>query len=636
MTSAVGELPPRRLLSLRPPAELGVAAAITSLLLWLAFRDGGYFPDTWNIGTLVLSWLVVVVLVARRRVVLGRFDAALLAALAALSLWALLSAVWSIAPATSLLDGERTLLYLACAAALLLLLSRRDARTVAIAVTASVTIVCAYSLSDRLLAANAPPYGRLGGPLGYWNALGVLAAAGVCLAIALIAHEQRRAARAVAGCCVPILVGALYLTFSRGAWLALVIGLALTAATDTRRRELSGALAALVLPGAAVVACGAWAHALTTFDAPQTAVTPDARRYAVAIVLACGASSALAVRAERLGALLPRLPPRRFAAAAIACGVLIAVVAAGGPGPLGDRTARAFDAPPPNASARLDTRVISTSGGVRGELWRVAVQSFAGRPLAGSGVGTYGRLWLMKREHAVTMQDAHSLYLETLAELGAVGLVLLLASLAVPILAARRVLGAPYLPALLGTYVALLAHATLDWDWEMPIVTVTALACGASIVAVARGSPRPLRRGVRLGGASVAIGLAACTLVQLAANRDLNSAAGAARTGSPALESRARDAERWAPWSPDPPRWLASVQLERGNRSEARRLLKTAVARDSTDWSLWLEVAVASDGAARRRALTTAVRLNPSGLEVTYTAIRYGLIPNFARHPLPH
>jgi O-antigen ligase len=632
VSSAAAELRPRRLRSRRPGAEWPVAVAVIALLLGLAFRDGGFFPDTWNIGTLVLLWLVVVVLVARRHVVLGRLDAALLAALAGLSLWSALSAVWSIAPAISLIEGERTLLYFASAAALLHVLSRRDARAAAIGVAASATIVCAYSLIDRLVAANPLPYDRLGGPVGYWNALGVLAAAGICLAVALTAHERRPAARAAAGAAVPILVAALYLTFSRGSWLALAIGLAVAAATDARRRELAGALAAVVLPSAAVVGCGVWAHALTTPAAPQPAVTSDGHRYAIAIALACAASAGLAVLAPRLGARLPAFPFRRFAAAAVVCGLVIAVVVAGGPRSLVHDATRAFDAPPPSSAAGLNTRVISLSGSVRGELWEVAATSFARRPLIGHGGGTYGRLWLMKRRHAVTMQDAHSLYLETLAELGAPGLILLLAVLAVPLVAARRVLGAPYVPALVATYTAFLAHAAIDWDWEMPVVTVAALSCGAAIVAVARGAPRPLRRGVRLGGAALAITLAGCTLVLLAANRDLSSAAAAAGAGSATLESRARDAQRWAPWSPDPPRWLASVQLERGNRTEARRLLEEAVARDRTDWSLWLELAVASHGAERTRAITTAVHLNPRGLDVTLTALHLGLIPA-ARRP---
>ena len=565
--------------------------------------------------------------------VLSRLEVALLAGLALLSLFTGLSALWSIAPAESLLDAQRTLLYFAAAAALLILLRGRDALPAAAAITASVTIVCAYALIDRLIAVNALPYFRLGGPVGYWNALGVLAAAGVCLAVSLIAHERRGGARAAAGFAVPILVAALYLTFSRGSWGALVIGLAVTAAADSRRRELAGAVVAVALPGAVVVGCGALADALTTPAAPQGAVEADAHRYAIAILLACAVSAGMAVLAPRLGARLPGFSFRRVAAPAVVCAAAIAVVAAGGPGPLASGAAHAFDAPPPNASAGLNTRVVSLSGSVRGQLWEVALSSFAERPLAGHGAGTYGRLWVMKRDKAVTMEDAHSLYLETLAELGVAGLVILLAVLAIPLIAARRVLRAPYVPALVGTYIALLAHAAIDWDWELPVVIVAALACGVAILAVARGaSPQPLRRGVRLGGALAAVGLAAGAFVLLTGNRNLDSAADAANRGSPALESRARTAERWVPWSPDPPRWRATLRLNSGHRSEARRLLAKALARDSTDWSLWVETAAASDGATRARALRRALRLNPRGAEVFFAAYQSGL---FAKRAPP-
>src|SRR3954466_4431335 len=422
VSSAVAAPRPRRLPPLLRSAEWLVAGGVVALLLGLAFRDGGFFPDTWNIGTLLLLWVVVVVLVARRHVVLGRLDATLLAGMAGLTLWSLLSAAWSLAPALSLVEGERTLLYFACVAALLLVFSSRNIQAAAVGTCGSGTVVCAYPLIDRLVAANAPPSGRLGGPVGYWNVLGVLAAAGACLAVALISHERRPAARAAAGCAVPILVGALYLTFSRGSWLALVIGLAVMAATDARRREFAGAIAAVALPAGAVVACGALAHALTTPTAPEAAVTPDAHRYAVAVLLASAASAGLAALAPRVAARLPALPVRRVAAATLACALVVAVVAAGGPRSLLDRASRAFDAAPPSSAASLNTHVISLSGTVRGELWRVAAASFADRPLAVNGAGTYRRLWLMKRRDPVTMQDAHSLYLETLAEPGGGGL----------------------------------------------------------------------------------------------------------------------------------------------------------------------------------------------------------------------
>ena len=56
-------------------------------------------------------------------------------------------------------------------------------------------------------------------------------------------------------------------------------------------------------------------------------------------------------------------------------------------------------------------------------------------PVAGSGAGTFSNWWLVRRNVPLSTQEAHSLYLETLAELGPLGLALLLPRSAVPLTA---------------------------------------------------------------------------------------------------------------------------------------------------------------------------------------------------------
>ena len=76
--------------------------------------------------------------------------------------------------------------------------------------------------------------------------------------------------------------------------------------------------------------------------------------------------------------------------------------------------------------------------------------------------------------------DAHSLYVETAAELGLVGLAALALFLgAIAACAARALRHDPALAA--GPAAALAAfgfHAGLDWDWEMPALTLVARAAG--------------------------------------------------------------------------------------------------------------------------------------------------------------
>jgi O-antigen ligase len=121
-------------------------------------------------------------------------------------------------------------------------------------------------------------------------------------------------------------------------------------------------------------------------------------------------------------------------------------------------------------------------GEQRRAYWSVAWHDIEAHPVLGSGAGTYARRWHQERPLPVAVQDAHSLYLETLAETGLPGLFLLAVVLGTPLLAtlAKQARSAPI--SLAPAYVAYLVHAGIDWDWEMPIVTLSALACAATLV----------------------------------------------------------------------------------------------------------------------------------------------------------
>ena len=60
--------------------------------------------------------------------------------------------------------------------------------------------------------------------------------------------------------------------------------------------------------------------------------------------------------------------------------------------------------------------------------WKVALRTFADHPLIGVGSGGFQAEWLRERPFREPVRDAHSLYLETLAELGLVGFALLRAA----------------------------------------------------------------------------------------------------------------------------------------------------------------------------------------------------------------
>ena len=128
----------------------------------------------------------------------------------------------------------------------------------------------------------------------------------------------------------------------------------------------------------------------------------------------------------------------------------------------------------------------------RGHYWRVALDAFRHHPLDGVGSGSFAAEWRLHRGKDSPALDAHSLYIETLAELGIVGALLLGGFLAAVAIGTVRALGAsPRNPtvvaaaSVLGTFAV---HAGLDWDWEMPAVSLVPLILAAAVL-----QPAPVR-----------------------------------------------------------------------------------------------------------------------------------------------
>jgi O-antigen ligase len=119
--------------------------------------------------------------------------------------------------------------------------------------------------------------------------------------------------------------------------------------------------------------------------------------------------------------------------------------------------------------------------------WRVAVDGFAGAPLRGHGAGAFGVLWLRDRTVPEVVRDAHSIWLETAAELGLVGLLLLAAFAGgiawSAVLARRR--DAARLAGPAAALAVWAAHSAIDWDWELPGgPTLTAIVLAGLVLAL--------------------------------------------------------------------------------------------------------------------------------------------------------
>ncbi len=598
----------------------------------LAADSGGFDATSWGWSTIALLLVIVMcLLLGRRR--LARLEWVLPGALAALTGWVWLSLLWSSDPSQTVLEGERMFVYLAGAAALLLLGRRQDVEAVLAALGAAITAICAYALAVRLLApgretnqvlSTDPGAGfRLARPLGYANALALFAAMGILIAVGFALHGRGILARALGSAALVVLAPTLYFTYGRGAWLALAAGLvALIVAEHERLGALVGALA-LALPPAVAVVLASRAHPLTTQAGSFEAAKHDGLLVAVAIVL-LGVGAALVPlgldRARQKVAL--GASARRAAVVALALAAVAVVVAglarAGGPQAAVSRAYHAFTAPPPVVNTDESRRLFSLSGNSRSEYWRVAWREYGEHPWLGGGAGSFQRYWLRHRRVGLPVLDAHSLYLETLAELGPVGLVLLLCALASPLLAVAAARRHRLAPAALGAYVAFLVHAGIDWDWEMPAVTLAALVCGVALLVAARGAGTgQLPRSARLAGVALAAALGVVALVGFLGNKAAASSSDALdRAALRTATTDARTARRWEPWSPEPWRLLGEAQLEAGEVDKARASFRRGLAKDEGDWELWLDLALATRGADRQAALDHVALLDPLSTEL--------------------
>jgi hypothetical protein len=609
--------------SLPSPGALPAIVAVGGAIVGLGATNGGYFPTSWGWSALVFSWSALLALLVKSRIALSRLELAFLSTFSALLAWSALSLLWTSSTTATMYEVERTLVYVTFAAAVPLVVTRAHVQAVLGSMLVAVTALCFYGLATRLLPGRLTRYDpitayRLSEPLGYWNAVAALSAFGCILAVGLAAKTRSPIACGLSAASLVVLVPTLYFTFGRGGWLALLLGLAALIAIDAKRLQLTTTLL-LVAPWPAL---GVWrsyeSKGMTTDFSPLNRAANDGERLAWTLAIFAAVAFACTALVAQASARVPVGPRLRRAWAALLVvvalgGVGTAVVAYGGPSEITTRALHSIRKPSPNVRGDQTRRLFSLSGNGRLETWSSALDDARAHPILGSGAGSFEQWWLRHRARVLNVKDAHSLFVETAGELGVVGLGLLLLAVAFPVVAAVGARSQPYVPVAFGGFVAFVAHAAVDWDWEMPAVTVCGLAFAACILACARdgGGLRELGRRGRAAAASVLLVASAFAFVSMTGNRALGQADRAADRADPAAAAKyARRAARWAPWSSEPVRLEADAALESGAVAEARRLYAKAIAKDPQNWELWLGLALASDGQGRQTALAHAAELN--------------------------
>ncbi|HWH44501.1 MAG TPA: O-antigen ligase family protein [Thermoleophilaceae bacterium] len=539
-----------------------------------------------------------------------------------------LSVSWSVAPDLTWVESSKTFAYLAvfagAIAAARLAPGGWDVALKGILIAAGV--VTAYALLSRILPGELAPdeiYARIGKPFNYWNAVGVTAALGVPPALWLASRRSGHPpVNALAFPLLGIFFVALFLSYSRGALAAAVLGAVLWLAFVPLRLRSLTALAAAAVASTPVIL---WALAQDAFtqDGAALAVKEDAGATfgllvaaMIAVLIAAGLAAGFAAARRPPSALVRRragIAAIAVAAAAALAGIGALAFTGGGVGQrVSDLTSR--DAVTAGGPERL-----TQSGSSRGRYWREAADVFGENTLAGTGANTFGVSRSRHRENVLVARHAHGFVAQTGADLGLLGLFAILALAAAWLAAAARTVGAkrgghrlPFDSERAGLVALALAalvfglQSAIDWTWSVPGPTVMALVAGGFVAA--RGplpslgaAPPEKPRWKRPAGERIVlaagVGLLALTCVwsavqpERADDASNRALALLARGDVEEAAEQARRAEDINPLSPRPLFVQAAIEHRAGRLTAAGDTLERAVRRYPSQPEVWLRLA---------------------------------------------
>jgi hypothetical protein len=624
----------------RPGGELTLALALAAGLGVITFVAGGgtaLGSNTWAEVALTGVGAGIAIAAVLYSAPGRAWGAPALLLFAVLTAFTAVSIAWSVQPATSWVEANRAVSYLAAFAGALALgrVLPGHWRSALGAVAALTTVVCAYALLVKVFPAtldSGEVIGRLRLPFDYPNAVGQLAAMG--LPAWLWIGSQREGGRLGRTLAVPgigVLLLAIVLSYSRGALLIGAIGLAMWFALVPLRLRAALVLALAGL-GAAIVS--AWAlrhHALTHDNVLLAARTSAGHSFGLVLLamLAFLTLVGLLTTVVVARTTVSDATRRRIGAMLIGCVALLAVagigaVAASKRGLTGTITHGWHQITSPNSIGTNDNpgRLLAL-GSSRGRYWNEGLTVGKHALLAGVGAGGFAtahtRYYTSVGNQFV--QHAHSYLIEAFANLGLIGVALSLALLGTWALAAGRAVGwrrrgppaeasgpAPDTSAeryglitMLTIVVVFGLGSSIDWTWLIPGTALPALVCAGWLAG--RGPlERPVGRARRArlrspGAIALGTGIAAVALLCAwmiaqplrSANADAAAVNAVIRGDTAAALVDARRAASEDPLSVDPLFEQAAIYQAQGDTAAALAKLRQAVSLQPENAATWLQ-----------------------------------------------
>jgi hypothetical protein len=630
----------------------GLAAGIlAAAFFWIAYDNGSYSLTSRNSLAIAIWWVLIVLIVFGLLPRQPAPQASLLlgALLAAFALWTSASLLWSVSSEKTFDEVNRVTLYLGAFVLVSVVASRKSLAQWIAGLAAAISAVAVVAIVARLIPGSFPGRGldvflpaaatRLSFPLGYWNGLAIFLALGVPLLLSIAVVSPAPVIRGLSLVPLPIIACVIYLASSRGGVVTAIIGTAVFLALTEQRWAVAAALATSAVGSAAAIAVLLQRDELVNGPLGTDLVERQGRSAALLIALASAGTGVTYWIGSRalLGRRIRLASAVNWAVAVAAVIGLAVAVNAANPA----EHFRAFKTPPGEVAAIdrgdfVKQHLLSSSGSGRWQFWSAAVDQWRASPLGGQGAGSYESWWAEHGSIALFVRDAHSLYVETLGELGVVGFILILSLVGVgSYVGARRAWRASgdvrvYAAALTGVFLGYVTAAGFDWVWELTSVSLvgfvalalvsgraTAAPVGLSVMEADGPSHVVLRRfGFGVAAILLAWGLIFAEAIPLLAQREITHSQAAARRGDlrEALTAAgsARDIQ---PWAATPYLQLALVSEQVGALRLAQKWIDRAIARDRRDWRLWLASARIETKLGRvegaDRSLRRAVELNP-------------------------
>ena len=636
-----------RLTTLSP--TILVPLSIAGITFAITYDNGSYGLPSRNTLAIEVWWAVIigVALQVFNTEKATKASLALAGLLTALCVWTFASVFWAPSAENAFNEFNRVSLFLGVFV-LVVIAVRREALGrwcdgLALAVTA-ITIVSLISkffpgsFPDQGLSANLQSVAtRLSFPTGYWNGLAIFVALGIPLLLRIAVNSPRILAPALAVAPIPAIVSVVFLASSRGGLVTGVVCLVVFFALTENRWRAALALFCAALGSIGAIASLLARNELVNGPVGTNLVERQGHAAALLVTLACLGAGAL-FAAIRVAAARMKYQPRPWLGWGVVALLVLAVVA----GAVASHPVRQIQdfkrspasLEPISSSNFARAHLISGRGSGRWQFWGSAVNEWGHHPALGGGAGSFEEWWLAHTSFYYPVKDAHSLYVESLAELGVIGLLLTLGlaigGISVGVRRSLRSYGETKVTfaALTAVFSGYSVAAGIDWMWELTAVTVFGLvalallstnaASNHSLRVVEADELRPARyRRFGLGAAAlIGVWLLICAqAIPLLGQLRINDSQAFNNSGKTTDAIRAAlDARNLQPWASSPYLQLALVSERELRLQEAHSWIEKAIKRDSSNWMNWyvsarIEVKL-GDARQAEKSLQRAISLN--------------------------